>query len=671
MAYRSVLGGSPLGLIGVRSQVLSGQPSSFNAGKTRNISDVNKYNNEVGLRHPGTLFTGKRTIRAWPEIKAIPESKDADGNAVPASWDTTGTKDVQYFKPGTSEGGDTSSRKTLHNDSVYDTSILNIIEQLANTKAELKPADFAYLKNVGVYPNNRLMIARRFASPIGDNIMMKKFKDKNGAVSDLSALAVLISWLPENSDFLDIQFGEEWEDAEADFKGVLNSLGEDIGLGNLGGIAGAAGNALPLPGFTEIFQRHFLAKLGLIEDASKNQIPAGNPNLIKSAKKRKTIGYTQAGAGLMCQVNIKMLCEYELKFISGIDPTIVWMDLLGMITRFGTSSSETYGLSKGVAAKMIGWANNPNRLISDVASSLKNAITGIVSEVRSAIDKAYNAAMEIASTLSSTSDPKKEESKTQQQEHIDKTKAEKDEQSKIITEIEKLFNKIGEGLVLKYRVRILGIVNALSGLPSTPWHITIGNPLRPVFCSGDMFTTSVNLKLGPTLAFNDLPSSITVEFNLQNARPWGLQEIMGKFNSGYLRTVDIQKTYYETAAYEKGKDTFVETTGKMPFDIQQEKLSSSGSSGTSGTSGTSATSTGNATAPTNGTSAAISTGTSGTSGTSAVNSETAPVEGQTRAEGGQNQNKGITNGDANGKDAVIDTSSNASGTAGTSGTSGT
>ncbi len=666
MAYRSILGGSPLGLIGVRSQVLTGQPSSFNAGKSRNISDVNKYNNEVGLKHPGTLFSGKRTIRAWPDIKAIAADTST---GTPAGWDTTGTKDVQYFKPGAQEGGDTSSRKTLHNDSVYDTSILNIIEQLSNTKAQLKPADFAYLKNVGVYPNNRLMIARRFAAPVGDNIMVKKNSN------ELSALAVLISWLPENQDFLDIQFGEEWEDAEADFKGILTSLGEDIGLGNLGGIAGAAGNALPLPGFTEIFQRHFLAKLELIEDSKKNQIPAGNPNLIKQAKRRKTVGYTQAGSGLMCQVNIKMTCEYELKYISGIDPTIVWMDLLGMITRFGTSSSETYGLSKKAASKMIQWANNPTHLISDIARSLREAITGIVQEVKAAIEKAYDAAMEVVAKMQEDEVQKaenekngiEEKEKTASQEADEKAKKEKDEQSKIITEIEKLFNKIGEGLVLKYRVRLLGIVNALSGLPSTPWHITIGNPLRPVFCSGDMYTTSVNLKLGPQLAFNDLPSSITVEFNLQNARNWGLQEIMGKFNSGYLRTVDIQKSFYETAAYETGKDKMaVEAMGSMPFDVQKENISSSGTSGTAGTSGTSGTTTGNATGPTNGTSGVVSS--SGTSGL--VSSTSGNTENQTRSEGGQNENKGEANGDANSKNAIINTSSSA-GSAGTSGTSGT
>ena len=125
--------------------------------------------------------------------------------------------------------------------------------------------------------------------------------------------------------------------------------------------------------------------------------------------------------------------------------------------------------------------------------------------------------------------------------------------------------------VLKYRVEVMGIVNALSGNPSTPWHITIGNPLRPVFCSGDMLVTSVVLKLGPILAFNDLPSSITADFTLTNARNLGMQEIMAKFNSGYLRTVDTQKTFFETMMVSTTEGLKTEPVGVLPGEFNLVK----------------------------------------------------------------------------------------------------
>ena len=564
MAYNAkILGGSPLGLIGVRSHYGASGLSTFNAGKTRNVR-VDAYNKNLsnaGMISGNSLFSGSRVVRAWPNV---------------TEKDPKGLGDVNYIEERDDKGniitkkGDNSTRRALHNNSVYDVSVLNIIEKLSGTKGALRPADFAYLKNVGVYPNNRLMIARRFASPSDDNIMVPK---KN---SDLGSFATLISWIPENENFLDITFGEEWTDSEADFKTILTSLGEDIGLGNLGGVAGAAGNALPLPGFTEIFQRNFLASLDLIEDSAKNSIPAGNPNLIKQSKRRKLIGYGDAGAGLKCTVNIKMVCEYELKYISGIDPTIVWMDLLGMITRFGTSNSETYGLSKKAANKMITWANNPNQLIQDVALAISKAIDGIITEVKKAIDDVYNAAMKAAESTPSADPvpPNPEETPNpQKSEQAAADKAKNDGiaiADKISGALKKYTVQALSGLLQKYRVKIVGVVNSLAGLPSTPWHITIGNPMRPTFCAGDMLVENVSLSLGPNLAFNDLPSSIKVEFNLTNARNWGLQEIMAKFNSGYLRTVDVQKTFYETnsVAAGDGKTAYMEPVGILPLNDQ-------------------------------------------------------------------------------------------------------
>jgi len=543
MAYRSILGGSPLGIIGVRSAATPDGYTSFNIDKSRNVK-VQDYNKSSA----GTLFTGKRRIRAWADIKALPPVQDLkDGKPTGEEYqDVTGANAVR--------GSEIYTQQTLHSDSVYDTSVLNIIEKLANTKGQLKPADFAYLKNIGVYPNNRLMVARRFAAPTGDNIMIKK------KPTEIGSLATLITWVPESEDFLNISFGEEWMEAEADFKGVLSGLGEDLGIGNLGGIGGAAGNIVPLPGFTEIFQRQFLASLGLLESNSKNMIPAGNPNLIKQAKMRKTVGYSEAGSGLTCTVQVKMLCEYELKYISGIDPTIVWMDLIGTILRFGTSESENYGLSKSVSAKLIRWANNPQSLLKEVFSSIKSAITGIVEEVTKKINEIFDDAIAAAdkATEEQKADPPAEPDP-----HAPANE-EKAASMKILDSISKILGDVSEGLIQKYRVKIIGIVNALAGLPSTPWHLTIGNPMRPIFCSGDMLTKSVSLKLGPQLAFNDLPSSITVEFTLENARALGMQEIMGKFNSGYLRSIDVQKTYYETSQITSGGKSYTEPIGILP-----------------------------------------------------------------------------------------------------------
>ena len=508
----AILGGSPLGLIGVMSTPTSSGLSTFNGGKSRNVN-VNLYNvgKETDKERMGktnntaggifSLFTGGNVVRPWPNVSAVDYSGETPKLGLDANY-----------------GG--VSRKTLHNNDVYDTSILNIIEKTANTAAALRPSDFAYLKNLGVFPNNRLIIARRFASPVTDDIFIKA----------KVPVAIMISWIPQNENFLELTYGEEWVEAKADFTDMINNIANDlIGKSVAGSISGML-SAVPLPGFTEALTRQLLSKLGVYEDgAGQKKLPAGDPNLIKEAKRRKTIKYEEAGSGLKCTCSIKMTCEYEQKFISGIDPTIAWQDMVANAVRFGTSPGSNYGLSKSFGAKLVRWVKFPNTIVSDFAGFIKDSLSKVKAEIteyfEGLISKAESADEE-------ASDPEEEpEAGAEERSLMDAALAQFD---KVVDYAGKAISKT----IQKYEEEVKGIVAALSGVPSTPWHVAVGNPLRPIFCSGDMYTTDITLKLGPILSFNDMPSSITVDFTLLNARPWGLTEILAKFNTGHLRTVN-------------------------------------------------------------------------------------------------------------------------------------
>ena len=62
-------------------------------------------------------------------------------------------------------------------------------------------------------------------------------------------------------------------------------------------------------------------------------------------------------------------------------------------------------------------------------------------------------------------------------------------------------------------------------------------------------------------------------------------EIMSKFNSGYLRTVDVQKSFYETKTLPgtKIENSQTEPLGLLPFEITQEKVFKEGSASNTGT----------------------------------------------------------------------------------------
>lgn len=453
-----------------------------------------------------------------------------DGVEIPSRFNSPNSNTI-VFTPwpdgSMDDKGKPYKRRTIHSNDIYNVSLKNIIDtsdslftvdKSGNTvfPTKLKAVDFAYLKNVGVFPNNRLMVARRYPSPVVDDPTAIK----------QSPISTMISWVPDGEDFIKFDFGEGWEDAEADFTEVFNSVGKDV-MGKagstLGGYLGGGGGAIPLPGFSEGLQRKLMKKLGLAGEGSDDYIPSGEPNIIKQAKIRKLIGYGKAGSSLDATITIKMVCEWEQKFLAGIDPSVAWMDIMNTVLKFGTSTSKFYlgkggGSNVGATKKFIeGLSNKP-------LETLQSVLNDLVTDIGEIIDT-------IAKALNGVDEKKDDKSGKLETGDL---------KQKLSNGISSVISTISE----KYQVRLLGIISSLTGNASTPWHITLGNPMRPIFCSGDMLVEKVEVTLGSELAFNDLPSTIKAEFTLKNARPLGMDEILAKFNVGYMRTVTVKKDLY-------------------------------------------------------------------------------------------------------------------------------
>jgi hypothetical protein len=435
------------------------------------------------------------------------------------------------FSPYPRQGGvdkngnvlDVAKQKDIHNDNIYDTSIASIIDytqQAGNHAMRLGYADFSYLKNLGVYPNNRLVVARRFPGPVGNDLH---------AVS-VEPMATLVSWIPDSQEnFFNVSYNEVWVEADASYTDVLNDMGKDLqmsqdnkGMANLGDFAAGGLNLLPFPGFSEPLQRVIMAKLGLL--SNPYVLPLGNPNLVREAKRRKTVGKDQAESGLAATIEVSMVVEYEQKFINGVDPSLVYLDIIQNALTFGTSDAA---FQMGSA-----FATGTNKLIQNLVSGNFSAIFNALKKIVMSIFEAVkDFAEKIVKAL--VSPPGNGELK----------------ESDFINPLKQAFTftkKSFSAIIGKYKVRLMGITNALTGSPSTPWHITIGNPKKPVFSSGDMLLKTVDLELGKVLAFNDLPSTIKITLKFENARPLGAQEIFNRLNTGrgrsYIR-VSLQKDF--------------------------------------------------------------------------------------------------------------------------------
>lgn len=420
--------------------------------------------------------------------------------------------------------------KSPHTQEVYDISTTNIIDTLGKIPhLSLSYADFAYNKEFGVYPNNRLIVCRRYPTGVVDDLYSVPQSDAN------KPLSTVVGYVKDES-FLEFKVSENYTDADVSFVKLLNELGEDFKMKTfqLGDILAGGVNAVPLPGASLLFQRQIMAKLGLFGDGTTYDqesgkfkrngetvdvppVPQGDPNLIKEARVRSLIDEDQSGSGLKCKISVDFTVVYEQKFINGNDPTLIYASILHNLLNMGTSKASFY-LGKQTD-KDENVSKFLNKLTSDPLQVITDFIQAIVDTISASLEKLKNF---LKKTVEDTAE------------------AVKDVTSFITDTVTNISSTLINFIKEKYKIKFVGIINALAGGPSTPWHVTIGNPLRPIFCSGDMECTGVDIKLGPQLSFNDLPTYIEAKISLTSARNLGLQEIFAKLNAGGIRVVESQ-----------------------------------------------------------------------------------------------------------------------------------
>lgn len=431
----------------------------------------------------------------------------------------------------------TTKNENPHTNDIYDVTTQAIIDWsgVQQPAIKLKAADFAYLRYLGVYPNNRLIVCRKFGNPIGNDLSSK------GSPSPVSTI---VTWRLPGEEFFEISFGEKWKEAEVSFKKILDDAQKKItGEDKLGGAAGGGFGLSPLPGFTEIWQRQVMKEMGILDNEGADIIPAGNPNLIKQAKQRVLVDDDEAESGLECKVSVKVVAEYEQKFIGGLDPTKAFYDIVANITKFGTQNSLFYLNGGGKASTKF------KTFLHDLKVNPRAALTKLLTDTIKAIKGLMSDLLDALGLGKEKTDDEKEAAE-------EAKKSGKEGEGIFLKLIDTLLQAVS-GMIKRFEVRILGVLNALTGQASGTYHVTIGNPKRPLFCSGDMIVSEVNVTFGEVLAFNDLPSRIKAEFTMTNARPLGLQEITERFAQGVGRS------------YKPGPSSWHETSSGKAFKINQ------------------------------------------------------------------------------------------------------
>ena len=97
------------------------------------------------------------------------------------------------------------------------------------------------------------------------------------------------------------------------------------------------------------------------------------------------------------------------------------------------------------------------------------------------------------------------------------------------------------GIIRKYRWPLRGSLALMTGLPTTPWHLTIGNPFNPVISVSNILVKDIKIGWSNDMGFNDMPTKLNISIELGFSRPLGGNEIMEIFNNGYGRKYAIYR----------------------------------------------------------------------------------------------------------------------------------
>lgn len=425
----------------------------------------------------------------------------------------------------------------------------------------LKAADFVYLTDLGVYPINRLIILRRYRDGVIVPANLSLFKQK--------PISTVIGWLKveDNKELFSLNFNEKWvEQTDTLDKVIQKIMKEQFKI--------STEVFMPIPGWSQGFLFGMLNNMGL-SDYNSTNVPTGDPNVLRSAIMRDV-----ESQSLLSELKLSFETSYEQKYIDGVDPGLAFQDILSNLISMGTSDMKfilnpnSKAVKQLFAAALQGgdgslstWVDLGKTIIDAFMTTIKDFFTAVgdvagqYKDVNSESTKNNIQSQQDEETKQkrigeidkAINDLSKGDGSVKYKPQIDSLKAEKarlEGRSSIASngslsfnldysKIDKLFTSAIQtllaGSVYRYRWPLIGSIGLMSGLATTPWHLTVGNPFSPILNINNIVVTNVDLKFSNELGFNDMPKKVDATIDLKFGRPLGGQEINRMFNNQYGR----------------------------------------------------------------------------------------------------------------------------------------
>jgi hypothetical protein len=373
---------------------------------------------------------------------------------------------------------------------------------------KIKATDLSYLRDIGVFPINRLMILRRFPEGV---IVPTDLNDLN-----VEPISTVVGWVKADDDLLNFNVNEVWKTQSKWLHDLIREIIQnEFGI-DIGGI-------FPIPGWGQGFMFGLLKRMGLT-DYSATNLPIGDANLL-----REGITRAHEEQGLQSSFNFNLETVYEQKYIGGIDAGAAFNDLMSNALTMGTSNIRFLGKPGNKLARALNQANNNPSDPSGWKNLIVQTVQTVVEALKGTITSTVNKNEEFfAQDVEKETGDSEEEKKSKESEAAQAS-------VKKIGIIQKLISSVLASTVARYQWPIRGALNQLTGEAATPWHLTIGNPYAPLLSINNIKVNTLDVTLGNEMAYNDVPRYMTVKVTLEQGRNFGKQEIENMFNIEYKR----------------------------------------------------------------------------------------------------------------------------------------
>lgn len=493
--------------------------------------------------------------------------------------------------------------------------LINDFNTHEKNELHLKIEDFIYLRDIGVYPVNKLMILRRFSSaPASPDLVHSSRKVSMG-----TPLSTVIGWVKNDDDIFNISFNEVWKTQDMWLHNLIQQIINDQFSVDIG-------NIFPMPGWGQSLMFSFMSKMGWTDYGGSN-LPIGDANLLRTGVTRET-----EGTGLATNMSLKLETTYELKYVQNIDPTTMFYSIINNLLNMGTSNIKFLFKGGSNISKLQEFVSNPNiksliHLVSGAINEILREVGNIISNIKStttfqktlnnqnklekeAQKKDLNAedmkikanakpkydesgkvvigseqvtltdgrtwsassSVQLSEAVSDYEDLEREKnrnsiinnasSSTKKTGFVDKMlnmASSLANGSEIIKYITGFINSVLASTIARYEWPMKGAIAQSTGMNMTPWHLTIGNPKAPIISMNYIKVDSVEIKLSGDIFYNDLPRYINASISISNARPLGKQEILKFFGNTFIRE-------YASSVKFTGNIQTVESVEKLLID---------------------------------------------------------------------------------------------------------